>query len=68
VTQELDGVEQNVESFKRTNNVLDVENESSRLTQESNEYERKLEEWLIILKHFGPGNFALFMIFILLNY
>lgn len=44
VTQELDGVEQNVESFKRTNNVLDVENESSRLTQESNEYERKLEE------------------------
>jgi phosphatidylglycerophosphate synthase len=30
--------------------------------------ERRLEEWLIILKHFGPGNFALFMIFILLNY
>jgi phosphatidylglycerophosphate synthase len=30
--------------------------------------ERRLEEWLLILKHFGPGNFALFMIFILLNY
>jgi phosphatidylglycerophosphate synthase len=30
--------------------------------------ERRLEEWLIILKHFGPGNFALFMIFILINY
>jgi tyrosine-protein kinase Etk/Wzc len=44
VTEELDGVEQNVESFKRSNNVLDVENESNRLTQESNEYERKLEE------------------------
>jgi len=30
--------------------------------------EEKLESWLKILKHFGPGNFALFMIFILLNY
>lgn len=44
VTEELDGVEQNVESFKRSNNVLDVESESNRLTQESNEYDRKLEE------------------------
>ena len=44
VTQELDGVEQNVESFKRTNNVLDVESESSRLSQESNEYGRKLDD------------------------
>ncbi|MFM9825238.1 GumC family protein [Flavobacterium sp.] len=44
VTEELDGVEQNVESFKRSNNVLDVENESTRLSQESNEYERKLDD------------------------
>ncbi|MCF8322909.1 MAG: polysaccharide biosynthesis tyrosine autokinase [Flavobacterium sp.] len=44
VTQELDGVEQNVESFKRSNNLLDVESESSRLTEESNEYDRKLDE------------------------
>lgn len=44
VTQELDGVEQNVESFKRSNNVIDVESESSRLTQESDEYDRKLDE------------------------
>ncbi len=44
VTEELDGVEQNVESFKRSNNILNVESESSRLTQESNEYERKLDE------------------------
>jgi tyrosine-protein kinase Etk/Wzc len=44
VTEELDGVEQNVESFKRSNNILDVESESDRLTQESNEYDRKLEE------------------------
>jgi tyrosine-protein kinase Etk/Wzc len=44
VTQELDGVEQNVESFKRSNNLIDVESESSRLTEESNEYDRKLDE------------------------
>ena len=44
VTEELDGVEQNVESFKRSNNVLDVESESTRLSQESNEYDRKLED------------------------
>lgn len=33
------------------------------------EYDQeKLEKWLKILKHFGPGNYALFMIFIILNY
>ncbi len=44
VTQELDGVEQNVESFKRSNNVLDVESESSRLSQESSEFDKKIDE------------------------
>jgi capsular exopolysaccharide synthesis family protein len=44
VTEELDGVEQNVESFKRSNNVLDVESESTRLSQESNEYDRRLDD------------------------
>lgn len=44
VTQELDGVEQNVESFKRSNNLIDVESESSRLKEESNEYDRKIDE------------------------
>jgi len=28
----------------------------------------KLESWLKVLKHFGPGNFALFIIFIILTY
>jgi len=30
--------------------------------------EEQLNDFLKFLKHFGPGNFALFMIFILLNY
>jgi hypothetical protein len=29
---------------------------------------QKIDKWLNILKNFGPGNFSLFMIFILLNY
>jgi capsular exopolysaccharide synthesis family protein len=45
VTQELDGVEQNVVSFKKSNDVLlDVESESSRLSQESIESSKKLED------------------------
>ena len=45
VTQELDGVEQNVVSFKKSNDVLlDVESESSRLSQESVESSKKLED------------------------
>ena len=28
----------------------------------------KIDKWLNILKNFGPGNFSLFMIFVLLNY
>jgi len=28
----------------------------------------KIEKWLGILKNFGPGNFTIFMIFILINY
>lgn len=45
VTQELDGVEQNVVSFKKSNDViLDVESESSRLSQESSESNTKLDD------------------------
>jgi len=45
VTQELDGVEQNVVSFKKSNDVLfDVESESSRLSQESVESSKKLDD------------------------
>jgi len=29
---------------------------------------KKIEEWLKILKHFGPGNFCIAMIFIILSY
>ena len=29
---------------------------------------KKIDKWLSILKNFGPGNFTLFMMFILINY
>ena len=45
VTQELDGVEQDVVSFKKSNDVLlDVESESNRLNQESVESSDKLND------------------------
>lgn len=45
VTQELDGVEQDQESFKKSNNVsLDIETETNLLNQESVEYEKKIND------------------------
>ena len=55
VTQELDGVEQVVVSFKKSNDVLfDVESESSRLSQESIEYNKKLDNIDIQLNLISP--------------
>ena len=45
VTQELDGVEGDVASFKRSNNLLNVESESSNLFEESKGYDQKLEDF-----------------------
>ncbi|RKS13317.1 tyrosine-protein kinase [Flavobacterium sp. 120] len=41
ITQELDGVEQDVESFKRSNNVTDIESEAKLFIEGSNEYDKK---------------------------
>lgn len=41
ITQELDGVEQDVQSFKKANNVTDIESEAKLFIEGSNEYEKK---------------------------
>jgi capsular exopolysaccharide synthesis family protein len=41
ITEELDGVEQNVESFKKSNNITDVESEAALFVAGSNEYDKK---------------------------
>lgn len=41
ITQELDGVEQNVESFKQTNKLTDIESEAKLFIEGSNEYDKK---------------------------
>ena len=44
ITQELDGVEQDVESFKKTNNLTDIETEAKIFIEGSNEYSKKILE------------------------
>jgi capsular exopolysaccharide synthesis family protein len=41
ITEELDGVEQNVESFKKSNNIIDVQSEAALFVEGSNEYDKK---------------------------
>jgi tyrosine-protein kinase Etk/Wzc len=41
ITQELDGVEQDVESFKKSNKVTDIESEAKLFIEGSNEYDKK---------------------------
>lgn len=41
ITQELDGVEQDVESFKKTNRLTDIESEAKLFIEGSNEYDKK---------------------------
>jgi len=41
ITQELDGVEQDVESFKKSNKVTDIESEAKLLIEGSSEYDKK---------------------------
>ncbi|MFE3871969.1 GumC family protein [Flavobacterium sp. ZS1P70] len=41
ITQELDGVEQDVESFKKANKVTDIESEAKLFIEGSNEYDKK---------------------------
>lgn len=41
ITQELDGVEQNVESFKKINNVTDIESDAKLFIEGSSEYNKK---------------------------
>jgi capsular exopolysaccharide synthesis family protein len=41
ITQELDGVEQDVESFKKSNKLTDIESEAKLFIQGSNEYDKK---------------------------
>jgi capsular exopolysaccharide synthesis family protein len=41
ITQELDGVEQDVESFKKSNNITDVQSEAALFVEGSNEYDKK---------------------------
>jgi tyrosine-protein kinase Etk/Wzc len=44
ITQELDGVEQDVESFKKANKVTDIESEAKLFIEGSNEYDKKSVE------------------------
>ncbi len=44
ITQELDGVEQDVESFKKSNKVTDIESEAKLYIEGSNEYDKKSVE------------------------
>ncbi|WP_369769592.1 GumC family protein [Flavobacterium sp. WC2416] len=41
ITQELDGVEQDVQTFKKSNNLTDVESEAKLFIEGSNEYNKK---------------------------
>nr|WP_315177785.1 polysaccharide biosynthesis tyrosine autokinase [uncultured Flavobacterium sp.] len=41
ITQELDGVEQDVESFKKSNKLTDIESEAKLFIEGSNEYDKK---------------------------
>lgn len=41
IAQELDGVEQDVESFKKTNRLTDIESEAKLFIEGSNEYDKK---------------------------
>ncbi|MGO4770129.1 GumC family protein [Flavobacterium sp. W22_SRS_FK3] len=41
ITQELDGVEQDVESFKKSNQLTDIESEARLFIEGSNEYDKK---------------------------
>ncbi|WDF62497.1 GumC family protein [Flavobacterium sp. KACC 22763] len=41
ITQELDGVEQNVESFKKSNRLTDIESDAKLYVESSNEYDKK---------------------------
>ncbi|WP_367757286.1 GumC family protein [Flavobacterium sp. WC2430] len=41
ITQELDGVEQDVQTFKKSNNVTDVESEAKLFIEGANEYNKK---------------------------
>lgn len=41
ITQELDGVEQDVESFKKSNNITDIASEATQFVQGSSEYNKK---------------------------
>ncbi|MDR7210663.1 polysaccharide biosynthesis tyrosine autokinase [Flavobacterium piscis] len=41
ITRELDGVEQDVESFKKTNRLTDIEAEAKLFIEGSNEYDKK---------------------------
>ncbi len=41
ITQELDGVEQDVERFKTTNNITDIESEAALFIEGSSEYNKK---------------------------
>ncbi|QBN20655.1 polysaccharide biosynthesis tyrosine autokinase [Flavobacterium nackdongense] len=44
ITKELDGVEQNVESFKQSNSLTDIESEAELFIAGSNEYNKKSVE------------------------
>jgi capsular exopolysaccharide synthesis family protein len=44
ITDELDGVEQNVESFKQSNSLTDIESEAKLFIEGSNEYNKKSVE------------------------
>ncbi|MGZ9735376.1 GumC family protein [Flavobacterium sp. GNP002] len=44
ITQELDGVEQDVESFKKSNKVTDIESEAKIYIEGSNEYDKQSVE------------------------
>ncbi|MFV8374692.1 GumC family protein [Flavobacterium sp. LB1P71] len=41
ITQELDGVEQDVQTFKKSNNLTDIESEAKLFIEGSNEYDKK---------------------------
>jgi tyrosine-protein kinase Etk/Wzc len=44
ITRELDGVEQDVESFKKTNNLTDIDSEAKLFIEGSNTYDKKAVE------------------------
>lgn len=44
ITEELDGVEQDVESFKKSNNLTDIESEAKLFIEGSSEYSKKAIE------------------------